>query len=116
MRRRARAAAACVLTAALMMRGAAWADGRCDLNTVIGYQVVFNKTVEGYIQNGARKKGYDGCEADRVLVFTDNTGVRCKSVSTRKLEGFPPAYLFVNSKGDMKLCVEGELFEVTSTN
>ena len=108
--------AAATLAAVLLACGPVRADGRCDLNEVIGYQIVFSKAVEGYIQNGVRKKGYEGCEADRVLVFTDNTGVRCRGLALRKLEGFPRSYLFVNNKGDMKLCVEGELFDVMSTN
>ena len=34
------------------------ADGRCDLNTVVGYQVVFAKEIVAYIQAGKKQRGY----------------------------------------------------------
>jgi hypothetical protein len=97
--------------------GVAHADGRCDLNGVVGYQILFGKPIDGYIQGGVRRKGYEGCEPDRVLVFADNTGVRCKEVVRQHTEEMPTAYLFArNNVGDMKLCVEGDLFDVSGTN
>jgi hypothetical protein len=100
-----------------LANGAAHADGRCDLNTVVGYQIVFAKPIEGYIQGGTRKRGYEGCEPDRVLVFADNTGVRCKDLVIQHLDELPTAYLFARSNaGDLKLCVAGELFSVSTTN
>ena len=106
--------AAAIVTLA---NGSAYADGRCDLNTVVGYQIVFAKPIAGYIQGGARKRGYEGCEPDRVLVFADNTGVRCKDVVLQHLDDLPTGYLFArNNAGDLKLCVEGQLFAVSPTN
>jgi len=64
-----------------------------------------------------RKKGYDGCEPDRVLVFADNTGVRCKDIVRQPHQELPTGYLFArNNLGDLKLCVDGELFDVSRTN
>jgi len=96
--------------------GFARADGRCDLNTVVGYQIVFAKPIERYIQGGQRQKGYEGCEPDRVLVFADNTGVKCKNVVRHHLEQLPTAYLFARSQSDMRLCVGGLLLDVSQTN
>jgi hypothetical protein len=102
---------------ALLASGPVWADGRCNLNTVVGYQILFAKPIVGYIQAGQRKKGYEGCEPDRVLVFADNTGVRCKELVRQTLDALPTGYLFArNNLGDLKLCVDGELFEVSQTN
>ena len=98
------------------MTGQAWADGRCDLNSLVHYQIIFSKPIQAYIQNGKRTAGYVGCEPDRVLVFADNTGVRCKELVLQHLEGLPNGYLFGRNAGDLKLCVEGQLFEVSSTN
>lgn len=100
----------------LLVSGAAWADGRCDLNSVVGYQLLFGKPIDGYIQGGTRRKGYDGCEPDRVLVFADNTGVRCRQTVRQRVDQLPTGYLFARSAGDLKLCVEGELFDVSQTN
>ncbi len=96
--------------------GLSWADGRCDLNSVVGYQIIFGKPIQAYIQDGKRKSGYLGCEPDRVLVFADNTGVRCKELALQKTEALPIGYLLGRNAGDLKLCVDGQLFEVSSTN
>lgn len=115
--RRSARAMALAATIILFGTGLAQADGRCDLNTVVGYQIVFAKPIAGYIQGGVKKKGYEGCEVDRVLVFTDNTGVRCKDVVLQHLDELPTGYLFArNNFGDIKLCVEGELMDVSRTN
>jgi hypothetical protein len=98
------------------LAGEAQADGRCDLNSVVGYQVLFGKPIAAYIEHGVQKKGYDGCQAERVLVFADNTGVRCKTAVPQHTIDLPTAYVFVNNAGDLKLCVEGELFDVQPTN
>lgn len=115
---RARLSIAPVVAMALLMTGGpVLADGRCDLNELVGYQIWYAKPIQGYIQGGIRQKGYEGCEPDRVLVFADNTGVRCKELDRQHLDDLPIGYLFVrNNAGDMKLCVEGELFEVSQTN
>jgi hypothetical protein len=83
----------------------------CDLGQLVGYQLVFAKVIEGYIQDGKRVSGFSGCNRDRVLVFTDGSGVRCKDadVATGRL---PTAYLFAKSQTDMKLCVGDALYEV----
>jgi len=101
----------------LLSGGLAQADGRCDLNSLVGYRVLFGKPINGYVQGGIRRKGYEGCESDRVLVFSDNTGVKCKETSPQHLDELPIGYLFArNNLSDLKLCVEGELFDVTQTN
>jgi hypothetical protein len=100
-----------------LTNGPVWADGRCDLNTLVGYQIVLAKPIAGYVQAGVRNAGYEGCEPDRVLVFADNTGVRCKDLVRQHLDALPTGYLFArNNLGDMKLCVEGDLFAVSQTN
>ena len=83
----------------------------CDLSQVVGYGLAFGKTIEAYVEDGKRVAGYHGCTRDRVLVFTDRTGVRCKEtfVSSGTL---PKAYLFARGPNDMKLCVGDEMFDV----
>jgi hypothetical protein len=100
----------------LLSGGLARADGRCDLNTVVGYQLAFGKPITGYVEKGVRHHGYEGCAPDRVLLFADGNGVRCKDTVPQHLDDPPTAYLFGRSMADMKLCVEGELMEVSPTN
>lgn len=87
----------------------------CDLSQVVGYTLVFGKTIQAYIQDGKRINGFEGCAHDRVLVFTDNTGVRCKEalVHTANL---PKAYLFARNANDMKLCVDDDMYDVAPAN
>jgi hypothetical protein len=101
---------------ALLAAGGARADGRCDLNTVVGYQVLFAKPVTGFIQGGMKRQGYEGCEPDRVLLFGDGSGVRCKDLVPQHLDEVPTGYLFGKSMAELKLCVEGELMDVSPTN
>jgi hypothetical protein len=83
----------------------------CDLSQVVGYTLVFGKTIQGYIEDGKQVTGFNGCTRDRVLVFTDNTGVRCKDtiLHTARL---PKAYLFARNANDMKLCVDDDVYDV----
>jgi hypothetical protein len=87
----------------------------CDLSQVVGYTVVFAKTIEAYIQGGKRVSGFEGCAHDRVLVFTDNTGVRCKDASIHTAN-LPKAYLFARNANDMKLCVDDDMYDVAPAN
>jgi hypothetical protein len=87
----------------------------CDLGPVVGYQVVFAKVIEGFIEGGKRVKGFTGCNRDRVLVFTDGTGVRCKDVDSATAT-LPTAYLFAKTENDMKLCVGDTLYDVARPN
>ena len=71
-----------LLTAAVLLADAACPTlAACDLGRVVGYTLVFSKTIEAYIEDGKRVRGFSGCTRDRVLVFTDNTGVRCRDTS-----------------------------------
>jgi hypothetical protein len=83
----------------------------CDLGQVVGYTLVFGKTVEAYIQDGKRTAGFEGCARERVLVFTDNTGVRCKETFVQTAD-LPKAYLFARNANDMKLCVGDMMYDV----
>jgi hypothetical protein len=83
----------------------------CDLSQVVGYTLVFGKTITAYIQDGKRVTGFEGCTRDRVLVFTDDTGVRCKETFVQSTDR-PKAYLFARNANDMKLCVGDDMYDV----
>jgi hypothetical protein len=101
-----------VLVAALIALTAARpALAVCDLSQVVGYQLVFGKVIEGYIEDGKQQRGFSGCTRDRVLVFTDNTGVRCNETFVQHADN-PKGYLFARSQNDLKLCVADEMYDV----
>ncbi len=87
----------------------------CDLSQVVGYTLVFGKTIQAYIQGGKRINGFEGCTRDRVLVFTDNTGVRCRETFVQTGD-LPKAYLFARNANDMKLCVGDDMYAVAQAN
>jgi hypothetical protein len=83
----------------------------CDLSEVVGFQLIQQKTIEGYLQDNRIVQGYDGCVDDRVLVFTDHTGVRCKSVAVAHAT-LPRAFIFARAGGVIKLCVGDDIIDV----
>jgi hypothetical protein len=87
----------------------------CDLSQVVGYTLVFGKTIQGYIEDGKQVAGFEGCTRDRVLVFIDNTGVRCKDTVLHSAH-LPTAYLFARNANDMKLCVDDDMYDVAQAN
>ncbi len=95
----------------LLVALASPARAHCALDGVVGYTLVFAKTIEAYIEGGHRTRGYQGCQPGRVLVFTDNSGVRCKGASFQRLD-VPKGYLFAKTQTDLKLCVGDEMLDV----
>ncbi|MGA3400289.1 MAG: hypothetical protein ABSC95_13800 [Acetobacteraceae bacterium] len=100
------------LAAVVLLAGstAARAAG-CDLDAVMGYQLVKAWTIQGYIDNGQQIYGFEGCVPGRILVFSDRSGLRCKGTWRAHLE-LPKAWLFGRSRDDLKLCVGDQLYDV----
>jgi hypothetical protein len=106
-----------VLAALLLFAAAvrpALADG-CDLDRLVGYTLVWNKVINGYIEEGKRTRGFDGCNRDRVIVFADGSGVRCVDTFLHSATQ-PHGYLFARSNADLMLCVDGDLYKVAPAN
>ena len=86
----------------------AWAE--CDLGEVVGYTLIASKTIDGRIDDGQREDDFEGCDFERTIVFTDNTGVRCMGYGYSYAYR-PDAYIFSNGRS-MKMCVQDEMYEV----
>jgi hypothetical protein len=99
--------------AVLCLAAPVQARAACDLDTLVGYQIVWIKTVYGY-QDGSPTihKGFDGCEPDRRIVFNDQTTLRCVGSGGRHTDA-TKAYLFARSNLDIKMCVGDDLFEMS---
>ncbi|MCK1391682.1 hypothetical protein [Bradyrhizobium sp. 1] len=87
---------------------------QCKLERVIGYTLVAAKTVVAHIDDGKREDGFSGCTYGRILVFDDNTGVRCAEYNYEYAYR-PDAYIFVRG-GSIKMCIEGYLYDANSLN
>jgi hypothetical protein len=67
--------------------------------------------VVGFIQDDRRGDEFSGCEFGRILVFDDNTGIRCTSYNYT-YSYRPDAYVFVNASHNIRVCIENEWFDV----
>jgi hypothetical protein len=83
----------------------------CSLERLIGYTLVAAKTVQSHIDKGIKKDDFEGCDYDRIIVFEDDTGVKCASYSYT-YSYRPKAYIFVSNR-DIKICVNDELFDAS---
>src|SRR5262249_23871181 len=83
----------------------------CDLDNMIGWTLIARKTVAGRIDKGVREDDFEGCDFDRIIVFDDNTGVRCTSYSYT-YSYRPTAYIWANGSS-LKLWVEDTEFDVS---
>jgi hypothetical protein len=82
----------------------------CKLNRVMGYTLVAQKTVVAKIEDGKREDGFSGCTYGRILVFEDNTGLRCAEYNY-EYSYRPDAFIFVRGS-DIKACIEGYLYDL----
>jgi hypothetical protein len=83
-----------------------------DLRGLIGYTLVTSKTVKGYVKGAKIEESFEGCDYDRVIAFTDGTGLRCQSYSYSYAYR-PEAFIFTRGSS-IKMIVDGEVYEMTS--
>lgn len=70
-----------VLLAAVLayMPALARADFEDDASNYVGYTIVAVKTIDAFKDQGKEQKdGFEGCDYDRIIVFTDGTAVTCR--------------------------------------
>ncbi len=59
---------------------AARADASDVLGDLVGYTVIASKTIDSFVDRGKKKQdGFEGCDFDRVIIFTDGTTVTCRT-------------------------------------
>lgn len=100
------------VTALMLGASSTAAHADCDLGEVVGWTLLAEKTVDGFIESGKKDDSYEGCDFDRIITFSDGTGLRCTgyhyTYSYR-----PQAYIF----GDghfFKACIEDEWVDLQS--
>ena len=90
-----------------------------QLRQLVGWTITAVKTIDGYVkENGSRSSEFEGCEFDRVLIFTDGTTVTCNSYGYQYAHR-PTAIIFSKSmqhEGETgtlrKILVNGTLYDV----
>jgi hypothetical protein len=81
----------------------------CRLSKVVGYTLVAEKTVVEFIENGKRESGFTGCTYGRILVFEDNTGVRCVEYNYSYAYR-PDAYIFMRGSS-IRICIDNYWYD-----
>jgi hypothetical protein len=82
----------------------------CDFDQFIGFTLLAKKTIEGFIEKGEKKDEFSGCDFDRIIVFTDQTGVRCAGYGYQYAYR-PNAYLWSDGIS-IKMCVGSSIYSV----
>ena len=98
-----------IIAAAGMMTTTS-ARAECDLSEVVGWTLIAEKTVKGYADEDERSDGYKGCKSDRILIFTDNTALRCGEY-IYDYAYRPDAYIFSDGKL-LTACIDDEMIDL----
>ncbi len=88
------------------------AYAECDLSEVVGWTLLAEKTVDGFIEAGKRDDSYEGCDFDRIITFTDGTGLRCTGYHYTYAYR-PDAYIFGDGHS-FKACIEDEWVDLSA--
>jgi hypothetical protein len=87
-----------------------YSRAECNLDLLIGYTLVAVKHISETVDKGERKDDFEGCDFDKVVVFDDQTGLRCATY-LYNYSFLPKAYIFSNARS-IKMCVNGELMDM----
>lgn len=92
-----------------------------ELENLVGYTIVASKTIDSYYDTDPdreRGDGFEGCDFDRVILFTDGTKLTCAGYGYQYAY-MPTAIIFAKkiSHGghnfyDIKMLVEDEIYDM----
>ena len=99
------------LLAFLIWLGLGMPATACELDDLIGWTLIARKTIVAWIEQGVRQDGFQGCRYDRIIVFQDNTGVRCRTYNY--MYAYRPTAHIWGDGSSLKLCVQSSLFDVS---
>jgi hypothetical protein len=85
--------------------------GAKDLSNYVGYRVVANKIIEGYVdENGKRDDSFEGCDFERKIIFTDGTYLVCSGYSY--MYAYRPTAVILVKDGDFVMLVGDNEFHM----
>lgn len=96
----------------------AYADLADELEDLVGYTVIDSKTVERWYDDDEKDDSFNGCNYDRVIVFTDGTALTCAEYGYQYAYRPTAAILAkeVNYQGksfyDFKMVVGDEVYDM----
>ena len=86
----------------------AWS--RCNAQVNVGSTLLARKTITGWIEQGVAHDGFEGCTYDRILVFSDQTGLRCSGYHYEY--AYNPEAEIWGSSGQFFICISGTMIPV----
>ena len=96
----------------------AHADLADELADLVGYTIVATKTIEGWKEGRKSGDDFEGCEFDRVILFTDGTALVCREYSY-SYSFMPTAVILAKqityqgrSFYDFKMVVDDEVYDM----
>ena len=100
----------CLLIGALTP-ATALADLADTLSRFLGYSNMASKTVAGYRdRDGKKGDSFEGCDWDRIIIFTDNTYVTCRTYSYSY--SYRPTAVIIVRGSSLKLIVGSDAYDV----
>lgn len=97
--------------ALLFITTTAFADFSNELGDFIGYTIVGNKTIiDWYDKNGKSDDSFEGCDFDRVFVFSDNRILTCASYGYTY--AYRPRAVILSNGYNFKMIVGDHIFSM----
>jgi hypothetical protein len=79
---------------------------------LVGYTIHSIKTVTGYRdEDGKKGKEFTGCKRDRIIIFDDNTALKCDMYDYTGYSYRPNAIIFISGR-TVKMQVDGNLYDM----
>lgn len=108
------------LVVAALLFSTAHADLADELEDLVGYTIVATKTIEGWKEGRKSGSDFEGCEFDRVIIFSDGTALVCREY--RYTYSFMPKAVILakqisyqgRSFYDFKMVVDDEVYDMGS--
>jgi hypothetical protein len=96
----------------LFISGSAFANLADELSNLVGYTIVDSKTISGWYAEGTKGKGegFEGCDYDRVIVFSDNKTLKCAGYGYQY--AYRPTAIILFDGLNFKMLVEDELYDM----
>ncbi len=107
-----RVASAGIIGLLMSVGGPALADTADVLSDYIGYTIVAEKTIVGWVDERREKKGdsFEGCDYGRIIIFDDQTYLKCSDYGYQYSHR-PDAIILVRS-GRFVMIVEDDAYDM----
>tara|TARA_B100000749_G_C18261203_1_gene396450 strand:- start:83 stop:454 length:372 start_codon:yes stop_codon:yes gene_type:complete len=101
----------CIMTTIVLILPAS-AGCRLDVSKYVGWTIVYDGTVTGYIDpDGSRSDDFEGCEYDRVLLVDYNKAVTCREYNYTY--SYMPDIVILTRGNRAIACIDNEEMDIS---